>query len=73
MSGRTPGERLRRKSEHGFQGYPIGTIAFYGPDNQRATKVAVGIVHGENKEGPDYPLGGICPQCPYWASRQRPI
>ena len=46
---RTPRERLRRRIDRGFQGYPLGTIAFYGPDNQRATKVAVGIVHREGQ------------------------
>ena len=49
MTDRTPRERLRRKSERGFQGYPIGTIAFYGPDSQRATKFAVGIVHRDRE------------------------
>ena len=47
MSDRTPRERLERKAERGFQGYPIGTIAFYGPDNRRASKVAVGIAHDD--------------------------
>lgn len=50
MTDRTPRDRLLRKAERGFQGYPLGTVAFYGPDNARATKVAVGIVH---KEGGD--------------------
>ena len=31
----------KRRSEEQF---PIGTVAFYGPDDKRATKVAVGIV-----------------------------
>lgn len=35
--------RLRRKSERKGPGGPIGTIAFYGPDNRHASKVAVGI------------------------------
>ena len=35
---------LMKKARRGFRGYPITTIAFYGPDNTRATKVAVGIV-----------------------------
>ena len=47
MPDRTPRERLVRKADRGFQGYPLGTVAFYGPDNLRATKVAVGIVHRE--------------------------
>ena len=33
-----------KKARRGFRGYPIATIAFYGPDNTRASKVAVGIV-----------------------------
>lgn len=28
-------------------GYPVGTIAFYGPDDQFASKVVVGIVQSE--------------------------
>ena len=122
MSDRRPRDRLARKSERGFQGYPLGTVAFYGPDDTRATKVAVGIVHREggnvremekwlsdvtdvrdddmigeqllaflqrhgartvvvgpgvlgcpHEEGIDYPDGGVCPRCPYWAGRERPI
>ena len=122
MSDRTPRERLERKAERGFQGYPLGTVAFYGPDNRRATKVAIGIVHDDrgkvremekwfsevtdvrddatigaqilsfiqqhhvrsvvvgpgilgcpHEEGIDYPLAGVCPACPYWAGRERPI
>lgn len=47
MSDRSPKDRLRRKADRGFQGYPVGTVAFYGPDSVRATKVAVGVVHRE--------------------------
>ncbi len=35
---------LRKKAKRGFRGYPIATVAFYGPDDRRASKVAVGIV-----------------------------
>ena len=35
---------LAKKAKVGFRGYPAGTIAFYGPDNKRASKIAVGIV-----------------------------
>lgn len=122
MADRTARERLERKAERGFQGYPIGTVAFYGPDNRRATKVVVGIAHDDrgkvrklekwfsdvadvredaaigaqilsflqqhgvrsvvvgpgilgcpHEEGIDYPLGGTCSNCPYWAGRERPI
>ncbi|MBM3334640.1 hypothetical protein FJY63_08260 [Candidatus Sumerlaeota bacterium] len=112
--------RLRNKASRGFRGYPVGTVAFYGPDNKRASKVAVSIVpragaeptHLErwlsedhdvrddpdicdavlaflkshavrsvvmtdriigcpHEEGVDYPSGQACPQCPYWAKRDR--
>ncbi len=41
---------LEKKARRGFRGYPVATVAFYGPDNARATKVAVGIVPGEGAE-----------------------
>ena len=41
---------LKKKARRGFRGYPVATVAFYGPDNTRATKVAVGIVPGEGAE-----------------------
>ncbi len=111
---------LRKKARRGFRGYPIATVAFYGPDNNRASKVAVGIVAVEgagaaplkrwfsedrdvrrdlaigreivafiqehdarsvvitdriigcpHEEGADYPEGQVCPQCPFWADRDR--
>ena len=110
---------LARKARRGFRGYPVATIAFYGPDNTRASKVAIGIVRAEgadpemtrlftdegdirkdievgdqilkllnadgvqsvivkqeifgcpHEEGIDYPDGTICPQCPFWAHRDR--
>jgi hypothetical protein len=95
-------------------------VAFYGPDDRQATKVAVGIVpaqgaeadplqrwfsqqvdvrsdpdiaHGitqfiethaaksvvlldriigcPHEEDVDYPAGTACPQCPFWANRDR--
>ncbi|MCP5053748.1 MAG: hypothetical protein GY940_41665 [bacterium] len=107
-------------AQKGFRGYPIATVACYGPDDQLATKVAVGIVPGENvdpsnmkrwyskttdvrrdpavnleilefikeegaksvvisdrmlgcphEEGKDYPEGEVCPECPFWAHRDR--
>jgi hypothetical protein len=41
---------LSKKARKGFRGYPVATIAFYGPDDQRASKVAVGIVLREGAE-----------------------
>ncbi|MGI9166838.1 MAG: hypothetical protein ACR2G5_10725 [Pyrinomonadaceae bacterium] len=41
---------LSKRAKKGFRGYPVGTIAFYGPTAQRASKVAVGIVMHEGAE-----------------------
>lgn len=117
---RRPTSPWRKKARKGFRGYPVATVAFYGPDSTRASKVAVGIIldegeepaflerwHSENEdvrhlesvesavadfimahdvtsvlitdgllgcpheEGIDYPEGESCPECPYWAGRDR--
>lgn len=111
---------LGKKIKAGFRGYPIATIAFYGPNITLATKVAVGIFLNEgdeepakmekwfsekemrtnvkilneikkfvtsnkarsvaatnkilgcpHEEGIDYPENENCPQCPFWANRDR--
>ena len=110
---------LTNKARRGFRGYPLATVAFYGPDNTRASKVVIGIVRAESaepemtrlfadegdirrdpeiggqilellklhgvqsviakqeifgcphEEGIDYPDGEVCPQCPFWAHRDR--
>lgn len=111
---------LGKKSQRGFHGYPVATIAFYGPTADFATKAVVAIFRGEgqeadplerwfsqdvdvrsnpavgeqvlallqkhaaksvtvtdgiigcpHEEGIDYPEGKSCPQCPYWAGRDR--
>ena len=104
-----------------FRGYPVATVAFYGPNDKLATKVVVsviltesndpdvlhrwfsegdldvrydsaigeqilaflkpyaprstvvtdGIIGCPHEEGTDYPEGASCPQCPYWAGRDR--
>ena len=41
---------LAKKARRGFRGYPVATIAFYGPDNKRASKVAVGIIRAEGAD-----------------------
>jgi len=43
-------KNLKKLLNKGFRGYPIATIAYYGPDDKKATKVAVGIVPYENAE-----------------------
>jgi len=101
-------------------GFPIATLAYYGPDDLFASKAVVGIIQAEgedvsdlkrwfagavdvrqdfaitqqirdfivqskahrvvmveriigcpHEEGIDYPLGETCPQCPFWANRDR--
>jgi len=113
-------DKLAKKRAKGFRGYPVATVAFYGPDDKRATKVSVGIFESEgaeaevlerwfsettdvrtdpeiteaivrfiekhgaksvaavdgiigcpHEEGIDYPEGEKCPQCPFWAIRDR--
>ena len=42
--------RLEKKAKRGHRGFPAGTLAFYGPDASRASKVAVGIIPYEDAE-----------------------
>jgi hypothetical protein len=43
-------KRLAKKARRGMRGYPLGTVAFYGPDDKRATKVAAGVRFSENAD-----------------------
>jgi hypothetical protein len=120
MKGAGRFSALREKARRGFRGYPVATVAYYGADASRATKVAVSIISDEGRdpsvlerwhtsesdarfdpaichsvldfvashnaksvvlspgvigcpheEGVDYPEGEKCPECPYWATRDR--
>ncbi|HEV2729375.1 MAG TPA: hypothetical protein VGV15_05030 [Terriglobales bacterium] len=111
---------LEKKAKSGFRGYPVATIAFYGPTDHFASKVVVAIFRSQteqsevlerffseesdvrfddttgsqvlavieshavqsvvmtdriigcpHEEGIDYPEGTPCPQCPFWAGRDR--
>jgi len=117
---RRPTSWLTKRVRRGFRGYPLATVAFYGPTADLATKIAVSILPDErsqpdllerwfsegtdirsdsvigekisdflrqhqvrsviladgvlgcpHEEGIDYPEGKSCPQCPYWAGRDR--
>src|SRR3954462_12209050 len=46
-------KRLTKRAKKGFRGYPVATVAFYGPGDRRASKLAVGIVLAENEEAVD--------------------
>jgi hypothetical protein len=37
-------DKLKKKAKRGFQGYPVATITYYGPDDRQASKVAEGII-----------------------------
>lgn len=47
---RRPDSPLKKKANRGFRGYPAATIAFYGPDDRRASKASVAIVPAEGAE-----------------------
>jgi len=115
-----PASWLTKKVKRGFRGYPLATVALYGPTADLATKIAVAVIPDESnepdllerwfsegtdirrdysvwervsdflrrnqvrsvvvtdgilgcphEEGIDYPEGKSCPQCPYWAGRDR--
>ena len=42
--GPDPVKWLRKKARLGMRGYPVGTVAFYGPDGRRASKVAAAVL-----------------------------
>jgi hypothetical protein len=41
---------LGTNSRPAFRGYPVATVAFYGPNDKLATKVAVSVILTENNE-----------------------
>ena len=46
-------KRLDKRAKKGFRGYPVATVALYGPDDTTATKLTVGIVPAETAEVTD--------------------
>jgi hypothetical protein len=46
-------KRLRKRAKRGFRGYPVATVALYGPDDRTATKLTVGIVPGQDADVTD--------------------
>ena len=51
-------KRLDKKAKRGFRGWPIATVALYGPDDTIATKLAVAIV--PSADGDATHLGRWC-------------
>jgi hypothetical protein len=43
-------KRLEKRAKNGARGYPVGTRAFYGPDDHRASKMVAAIVEREGAE-----------------------
>jgi hypothetical protein len=43
-------KRLSKKARRGFRGWPMATIAFYGPDLARASKITASIVQAQGAE-----------------------
>jgi hypothetical protein len=42
--------QLAKKANRGFRGYPLVTVAFYGPDDRHASKAVAGLVPSEGVE-----------------------
>jgi hypothetical protein len=53
MVRREAGKWLRKKARTGVRGYPVGTVAFYGPDDRRATKVVAAVIEREDQAPAD--------------------
>jgi len=43
-------KRLSKRAKKGFRGWPVATVALYGPDDSTATKLTVGIMPAEDAE-----------------------
>ena len=46
-------KRLTKRAKKGFRGWPVATVALYGPDDSMATKLTVAIVPAEDAEATD--------------------
>jgi hypothetical protein len=46
-------------------------VAFLREHGVRTVAMAEGIIGCPHEEGIDYPDGGTCPHCPFWANRDR--
>jgi hypothetical protein len=46
-------KRLDKKAKKGFRGWPVATVALYGPDDRLATKLSAGIVPAADAEVTD--------------------
>jgi hypothetical protein len=49
-SGGNLRQQIERRAAAGFRGYPIGTVAYYGPTDEFASKVVASIVKTEDSQ-----------------------
>ncbi|MCW5735131.1 MAG: hypothetical protein KIS73_13445 [Enhydrobacter sp.] len=50
----------------------MSEVATFFRDNEvRSVGMIDGILGCPHEEGTDYPDGGVCPRCPFWAGRDR--
>jgi hypothetical protein len=50
-------KRLRKRAKRGLRGYPVATVALYGPDDTRATKLTVGSCRQRMQTLPTFDAG----------------
>jgi hypothetical protein len=50
MKIKRPASWLTKKVKRGFSGYPLATVAFYGPTADLATKIAVAVIPDEGSQ-----------------------
>ncbi len=50
MTTRKRKTRLVKRANRGYKGHPIATVIYYGLDDKRASKVAVGIILHKDEE-----------------------
>jgi len=41
---------LKKRTRRGFRGYPIATVAYYGPDDRTVNRISVGIIAEDGGE-----------------------
>ena len=46
-------KRLSKRAKKGFRGWPLATVALYGPDDMTASKLTVGIVPADGADVTD--------------------
>lgn len=62
---------LTHRNEENVPSVGERVLAFLKDHAAKSVIVADGIIGCPHEEGIDYPEGKSCPQCPYWAGRDR--